>query len=53
MTKSIGLFYFSGTGNTQVVTELLAEAFEHHGAQVEVARIEHVLRDKAQFDPKA
>lgn len=51
MTESIGLFYFSGTGNTQVVAELLAKAFEHHGAQVEIARIEHVLQGKAQFKP--
>jgi ferredoxin/flavodoxin len=53
MTKPVGLFYFSGTGNTQVVTELLAEAFERHGAQVEVARIEHVLQGQARFDPEA
>lgn len=53
MTESIGLFYFSGTGNTQVVAELLAKAFEHHGARVEIARIEHVLQGKAQFDPEA
>jgi flavodoxin/ferredoxin len=53
MTQSIGLFYFSGTGNTQVVAELLETAFEQHGAQVTTARIEHVLQDKAQFDPQA
>jgi len=53
MTKSIGLFYFSGTGNTQVVAELLAEAFKQHGAQVETVRIEHVLQGKVQFDPDA
>jgi ferredoxin/flavodoxin len=53
MIESIGLFYFSGTGNTQVVTELLAEAFEHHSAQVEIARIEHVLQGKARFEPEA
>ena len=53
MRGSIGLFYFSGTGNTQVVTELLAEAFGRRGAQVQVARIEHVLQGKAQFAPQA
>ena len=52
MTESIGLFYFSGTGNTQVVTELLAAALKQRSAQVETARIEHVLQGKAQFDPE-
>jgi ferredoxin/flavodoxin len=53
MTESIGLFYFSGTGNTQVVAELLTAAFERHGAHVEIARIERVLRGKARFEPQA
>ena len=51
-STTIGLFYFSGTGNTQVVAELLAKAFEQHGARVESARMEHVLQGKAQFDPE-
>jgi flavodoxin/ferredoxin len=53
MHKSISLFYFSGTGNTQVVAEMLAKAFEQHGAQAKTARIEHVLQGKAQFKPEA
>jgi ferredoxin/flavodoxin len=53
MVESIGLFYFSGTGNTQVVTELLTAAFERRGAQVETERIEHVLQGKARFEPEA
>jgi ferredoxin len=53
MTESIGLYTFSGTGNTQVVAELLARAFEQHGAQAEIVRIEHVLQGKAQFNPEA
>jgi flavodoxin/ferredoxin len=53
MTKSIGLYTFSGTGNTQVVAELLAKAFEQHGAHVDVVRIEHVLQGEARFDPDA
>lgn len=53
MPNSIGLFYFSGTGNTQVVAELLEKAFERHGADVTPERIEHVLRGKARFDPQA
>jgi ferredoxin/flavodoxin len=53
MTVSVGLCHFSGTGNTQVVAELLAKAFEHYGAHVESARIEHVLQGKARFEPAA
>ena len=53
MPKSVGLFYFSGTGNTQVVTELLTKALEQHGARVETARIEHVLQGKTRFEPEA
>ena len=53
MTKSIGLCYFSGTGITQVVAELLAKAFEQRSAQVETTRIEHVMQGKVRFDPDA
>jgi ferredoxin/flavodoxin len=53
MTESIGLFYFSGTGNTQVVAELIEAAFERHSVQVETKRIEHVLQGKARFEPEA
>jgi ferredoxin/flavodoxin len=40
----VGLFYFSGTGNTELVTELLARAFAPSGADVEDLRIEELLR---------
>lgn len=53
MPKSIGLFYFSGTGNTQVVAELLETALKRHGAQVTTARMEHVLQGRARFEPEA
>jgi ferredoxin/flavodoxin len=53
MTESIGLCYFSGTGNTQVVAELLETALKRHGAEVTTVRMEHVLQDKVQFDPQA
>ena len=36
MTESVGLFYFSGTGNTQVASELLEKAFERRGIDVVV-----------------
>jgi len=41
--KTIGLFYFSGTGNTQIVTELLRDDFVKQGWQVDVTRMEDVL----------
>ena len=50
---TIGLCYFSGTGNTKIVTELLAEAFEKHGANVTIIRMEHVTQGKIMFDPQA
>jgi ferredoxin/flavodoxin len=53
MTTSIGLYTFSGTGNTQVVAELLAKAFERYDADVEIARIEHVLQGQTRLEPKA
>ena len=53
MIKSIGLFYFSGTGNTQVVAALLKEAFERRGVDVTTTRIEQALKEKAGFDPDA
>ena len=53
MTQSIGLLYFSGTGNTQVVAGLLGTALEQRGAQVTTARMEHVLQGTARFDPDA
>ncbi|MBN1815676.1 MAG: EFR1 family ferrodoxin [Anaerolineae bacterium] len=47
---SIGLFYFSGTGNTEIVAGLLAEAFTRRGAGVEKIKIEDVLKGKAPLD---
>ena len=37
----IVIFYFSGTGNTELVTRQLAEALEGKGNNVELFRIEN------------
>lgn len=50
MTARIGLYYFSGTGNTEIVAELLAAALLRHEAQVDLIKIEEVLRDPASLN---
>jgi ferredoxin len=42
--RTIGIFYFSGTGNTKTVTELLATEFNRHGCDVDVIAIEELLK---------
>ena len=48
--KSIGIYYFSGTGNTKIVAELLMKAFEDRGSKVEITRIEDVMKGKNQVE---
>jgi ferredoxin/flavodoxin len=43
---SIGIFYFSGTGNTKTVTYLLSEEFEKKGCYVDIYTIDEVLKTK-------
>jgi ferredoxin/flavodoxin len=43
---SIGIFYFSGTGNTGIVADLLAQAFEHSGCRVETTFIDQGLIER-------
>lgn len=50
MTRRVGLCYFSGTGNTEIVTELLEAAFECHSVAVKTVRVEDVLKGRAQLD---
>jgi len=40
----IGLFYFSGTGNTEYVSRQLGDEFARHGHEVLLIRIEDALR---------
>jgi ferredoxin len=49
--KTVGLFYFSGTGNTRIVAELLRDSFTRKGYQVDLIRMEDVMNGLAKFDP--
>jgi len=42
----IGIFYFSGTGNTKIVAYLLSEQLKNKGCHVDVHAIEEVLKTK-------
>lgn len=43
-SRTIGIFYFSGTGNTKAVAELLAASFTDQGCAVERVAIEEFLK---------
>lgn len=47
--KSVGIIYFSGTGNTELVTEFIAKSLRSK-YDVDVFRIEDLLKKKAVFD---
>ncbi|TET52985.1 MAG: hypothetical protein E3J64_04245 [Anaerolineales bacterium] len=51
MSESIGLYVFSGTGNTQLVAGLLEDEFIRLGADVHSERIEDVLKGEVEIDP--
>lgn len=42
----VGIFYFSGTGNTALVAGFLKKAFESHGHQVTLETMETYTREK-------
>jgi ferredoxin/flavodoxin len=42
----IGIFYFSGTGNTKTVTYLLSEQLKNKGCHVDIYAIDEVLKTK-------
>ncbi len=49
--KSVGICYFSGTGNTETVAHLLAKEFEK-SARVDVVKIEDVLKGVVRLTPE-
>lgn len=49
--KKIGIFYFSGTGNTEIVAEKVREEFAGLGRDVVLMRIEDVLKGNREVDP--
>jgi len=44
--QNIGIFYFSGTGNTKIVANLFANEFQSKGIDTELISIEDVLKKK-------
>ncbi|MBU7017116.1 MAG: hypothetical protein HXS44_06370 [Theionarchaea archaeon] len=46
MTKSAGIFYFSGTGNTRIVAHLFGKELENSGFKVETCEVENILKGK-------
>lgn len=44
--KRIGIFYFSGTGNTEIIARLLSESYERKQIEVELFRIEDIVNHK-------
>jgi len=45
MTHTIGIFYFSGTGNTRLVAHLFEEELERRDVEVDVLAIEDILQE--------
>ena len=48
---TVGIFYFSGTGNTKLVAEMIREEFINNEFEVDLIRIEDVLKGSEMFDP--
>jgi len=48
--KSVGIYYFSGTGNTEIVAKMIKEEFCHHQYEVDLIRIEDVLKNNMKID---
>jgi ferredoxin/flavodoxin len=52
MSHTIGIYYFSGTRNTEYVATFLAKEFEKNNAKVDVIKIEDVLKGKTALEIK-
>lgn len=48
--KSVVIFYFSGTGNTELVSNMVKEELSKRQCTVEIIRIEDVLKNKLTID---
>lgn len=42
--KSVVIYYFSGTGNTEIVANMIQEEFSQHQYAVDLIRMEDVLK---------
>lgn len=47
----IGMFYFSGTGNTELVAEMIRKKFEELGCRVDLLRMEDIMKVGLHADP--
>lgn len=48
----IGIFYFSGTGNTKLIAKIVKQELKIHNHIVVMHKIEELLREKIPFDTK-
>ena len=50
--KKARIYYFSGTGNTELISELFRREFKNQDVQMEIMAIEEVLKGKTQLGVK-
>lgn len=48
--KTVGIYYFSGTGNTELVANMFKEEFPKHEYNVHMIKIEDVLKNNLTID---
>lgn len=49
--KTVGIFYFSGTGNTEIIADMIREAFAEREYHVDSIRMEEVLKSGRIMNP--
>ena len=49
--KSAVIYYFSGTGNTEIVARMIKEAFLQNDYSIDLVRIEDILKNNQKVDP--
>jgi ferredoxin len=49
--KTIGIFYFSGRGNTELVADIIRDKFEELGCTVDLIRMEDIIKAGLHLDP--
>lgn len=50
--KKVGIFYFSGTGNTELAAEMIYEEFSNVGYAVKLIKVEDVLKESLTVKPE-
>ena len=51
-SKSVCIYYFSGTGNTEIISYLFCKEFKKHGVSTTIKAIEEVLKGNIPLDGK-